>query len=77
MIPQRSTPEQTKLTICVWHPFNQWRPTAAMGEAIRKRWPGMRVVHLPDYTGFPRNCRTRIFLWAIRCGRSNWWMHET
>jgi D-2-hydroxyacid dehydrogenase (NADP+) len=49
MIPQRSTPEQTKLTICVWHPFNQWRPPAAMGEAIRKRWPGMRVVQLPDY----------------------------
>jgi phosphoglycerate dehydrogenase-like enzyme len=46
---QRSLPEETKMTICVWHPFDQWRPTAGMAEAIRQRWPGMRVVHLPDF----------------------------
>ena len=47
---QRSTPENTKLTICVWHPFTEWRPKPAMARAIRARWPEMRVVHLPDYT---------------------------
>ncbi|MGB2679484.1 MAG: D-2-hydroxyacid dehydrogenase [Candidatus Acidiferrum sp.] len=47
---QRSTPEDTKLTICVWHPFTEWRPKPAMARAIRTRWPQMRVVHLPDYT---------------------------
>lgn len=47
---QRSTPENTKLTICVWHPFSEWRPKPAMARAIRTRWPQMRVVHLPDYT---------------------------
>ncbi|HKM79580.1 MAG TPA: D-2-hydroxyacid dehydrogenase [Candidatus Acidoferrum sp.] len=47
---QRSTPENTKLTICVWHPFTEWRPKPAMARAIRTRWPQMRVVHLPDYT---------------------------
>jgi len=47
---QRSTPENTKLTICVWHPFSEWRPKPAMARAIRTRWPLMRVVHLPDYT---------------------------
>jgi phosphoglycerate dehydrogenase-like enzyme len=45
----RAKPEQTKLTICVWHPFDQWRPPAAMAEAIRRQWPRMRVAHLPDY----------------------------
>lgn len=47
---QRSTQENTKLTICVWHPFTEWRPQPAMARAIRTRWPQMRVVHLPDYT---------------------------
>ena len=47
---QRSTPEDTKLTICVWHPFTEWQPKPAMARAIRTRWPLMRVVHLPDYT---------------------------
>jgi phosphoglycerate dehydrogenase-like enzyme len=50
MNSQRSTPENTKLTICVWHPFTEWRPKPAMARAIRTRWPQMRVVHLPDYT---------------------------
>src|SRR5450755_2189998 len=47
---ERAKPNETKLTICVWHPFDQWRPAPAMAQAIRRRWPGMRVVHLPDYT---------------------------
>jgi hypothetical protein len=46
---QRSKPENTKLTICVWHPFTQWRPTPAMPETLRQRWPTMKVVHLPEY----------------------------
>ena len=47
---QRTTPSETKLVICAWHAFSEWRPKSAMAEAIRKRWPDMRVVHLPDYT---------------------------
>src|SRR5881398_3503634 len=45
----RTTPTETKLVICVWHPFTEWRPKPAMTEAIRKRWPGMQVLHLPNY----------------------------
>jgi hypothetical protein len=45
---QRTTPEETKVTICVWHPFTEWRPKPGMAEAIRKRWPELRVVHLPS-----------------------------
>ena len=50
MNAQRSTPEETKLTICVWHAFTEWRPKPSMARAIRTRWPEMRVIHLPDYT---------------------------
>jgi len=46
---QRSKPGETKLVICVWHVYTEWRPKAEMAEAIRRRWPEMRVVHLPDY----------------------------
>ena len=45
----RTTPAETKLLICVWHPFSQWRAQPIMPETIRRRWPEMRVVHLPDY----------------------------
>jgi len=36
--------------ICVWHVYTEWRPKPEMAEAIRRRWPEMRVVHLPDYS---------------------------
>jgi phosphoglycerate dehydrogenase-like enzyme len=49
----RTKPAETKLLICVWHPFTQWRPQPIMAETIRRRWPQMRVVHLPDYDRLP------------------------
>src|ERR1700674_251566 len=59
----RTTPVETKLVICVWHPFTEWRPKPAMAEAIRKRGPGMRVLHLPNYDGLPEELPdTDIFL---------------
>jgi phosphoglycerate dehydrogenase-like enzyme len=45
----RNKPENTKLTICVWYPFTQGRPTPAMPETLRQCWPTMNVVHLPEY----------------------------
>jgi phosphoglycerate dehydrogenase-like enzyme len=45
----RTSPEQTKLTICVGHPFSEWRPPASLAEVIGRRWPAMRVLHLPEY----------------------------
>jgi phosphoglycerate dehydrogenase-like enzyme len=45
----RTNPAETKLVICVWHPFTYWRPQPIMPETIRARWPEMRVLHLPDY----------------------------
>jgi D-2-hydroxyacid dehydrogenase (NADP+) len=84
MPEQRTAPEQTKLTICVWHPFNQWRPPVAMGEAIRKRWPGMRVVQLPDYDKLPQELPdTDIFVGyslrpqQLKDARKLKWVHST
>jgi phosphoglycerate dehydrogenase-like enzyme len=81
---QRSTPENTKLTICVWHPFTQWRPPAAMAAAIRQRWPQMRVVHLPEYTRLPEELPdTDIFVGyslrpqQLRDARKLQWVHST
>lgn len=44
-----TTPEETKLVICVWHKFTLWQPPVQFAENIRRRWPAMRVVHLPTY----------------------------
>jgi len=81
---KRSKPSETKLTICVWHPFTEWRPNALMAEAIRRRWPEMRVVHLPDYDLLPRELPdTDIFVgYSLRAqqlaaARKLQWIHST
>src|SRR5947209_16841125 len=45
----RTNPSETKLVICVWHPFTEWRTKPAMAEANGKRWAVMRVLHFPNY----------------------------
>jgi phosphoglycerate dehydrogenase-like enzyme len=49
----RPSPNATKLVICVRHPFTYWCPPPEMAEAIRRRWPEMRVLHLTDYGELP------------------------
>lgn len=48
------TPAETKLLICVWHPFTLWRPPAEFVARVRETYPAMRVVHLPTYDGLDR-----------------------
>jgi phosphoglycerate dehydrogenase-like enzyme len=45
----RTRPNETKLVICVKHPFTLWNPTPEMPARVRERWPEMKVVHLPDH----------------------------
>jgi phosphoglycerate dehydrogenase-like enzyme len=45
----RPAPKDTKLLISVWHAFTLWRPPADMDARIKRRWPDLNVVHLPDY----------------------------
>jgi len=80
----RTQPPGTKLVICVWHPFTEWRPKPAMAEAIRKRWPEMRVLHLPNYDGLPKELPdTDIFVGyslraeQLKAARKLKWIHST
>ncbi|MBI3662067.1 MAG: D-2-hydroxyacid dehydrogenase [Acidobacteria bacterium] len=45
----RPTPAETKLLICVWHPFTLWRPPADVGIGVKRAFPEMKVVHLTTY----------------------------
>jgi phosphoglycerate dehydrogenase-like enzyme len=80
----RTTPAGTKLVICVWHPFTEWRPKPAVAEAIRKRWPQMRVLHLPNYDRLAEELPdTDIFVgYSLRAeqlkeGKKLKWIHST
>jgi D-2-hydroxyacid dehydrogenase (NADP+) len=80
----RTKPAETKLLICVWHPFTEWRPKPAMAQAIRKRWPETRVLHLPDYDQLPGELAdTDIFVgYSLRAqqlkeGKKLKWIHST
>jgi len=80
----RTIPAETKLVICVWHPFTEWRPKPLMAEAIRKRWPQMRVLHLPNYDGLPKELPdTDIFVgYSLRTeqlkeAKKLKWIHST
>jgi len=62
------SPAETKLLLCVWHPFTLWRAPESFAARIRQRFPGLRVVHLQDYTGVPAELPdTDIFVgWSLR-----------
>ncbi|MGH9729911.1 MAG: D-2-hydroxyacid dehydrogenase [Candidatus Acidiferrales bacterium] len=45
----RPEPKDTKLLICLWHSFTLWRAPEEVAARIRRRWPAMKVVHLPNY----------------------------
>jgi phosphoglycerate dehydrogenase-like enzyme len=80
----RTKPADTKLVICVWHPFTYWRPQPVMPDTIRARWPEMRVVHLPDYDHLPEELPdTDIFVgYSLRAeqlthAKKLKWIHST
>src|SRR6267154_243865 len=80
----RSTPAETKLVICVWHPFTEWRPKPLLAESIRARYPEMRVLHLPNYETLPQELPdTTIFVgYSLRAeqlvhARELKWIHST
>jgi phosphoglycerate dehydrogenase-like enzyme len=80
----RLPPEKTKLVICVWHPFTEWRPKPVLAESIRARYPEMRVLHLPNYDTLPQELPdTNIFVgYSLRSeqlvyARQLQWIHST
>jgi phosphoglycerate dehydrogenase-like enzyme len=81
---KRTKPAETKLVICVWHPFTWWRPQPVLAETIRRRWPEMRVLHLPDYDQLPQELPdTDIFVgYSLRApqlkdAKKLKWIHST
>src|SRR3989475_11296196 len=80
----RTIPAETKLLICVWHPFTESRPNPMLAEAIRQRWPEMKVVHLPNYDRLPEELPDAdIFVgYSLRAkqlpqARKLKWIHST
>jgi D-2-hydroxyacid dehydrogenase (NADP+) len=80
----RTQPGETKLVICVHHPFSFWNPPEEMAGRIRERWPGMRVIHLPTYDHLADELEdTDIFVgFSIRpaqftAARQLKWIHVT
>jgi phosphoglycerate dehydrogenase-like enzyme len=62
----RLTPAETKLVICVWHRFTEWRPKPLFADSVRARYPEMSVVHLPNYDSLPQELPgTHIFVGAF------------
>jgi phosphoglycerate dehydrogenase-like enzyme len=84
MTAARTTPAETKLVICVWHPFTYWRPQPVVPETLRRRWPEMRVLHLPDYDHLPQELPdTDIFVGyslrppQLKLAKKLKWLHST
>src|ERR1700720_4269324 len=80
----RTTPAETKLVICVWHPFTFWRPQPVLAEALPRCWPEMRVLHLPDYDHLPQELPdTDIFVGyslrpeQLKLAKKLKWLHST
>jgi len=77
-------PHETKLLLCVWHPFTLWRAPQWLPARLRKAFPGMGVVHLPDYNKLdPELPHADIFVgWSLRphqfaAARRLKWLHST
>lgn len=80
----RTTPQNTKVTICAWQPFTEWQAKPFVAEALRRRWPEMRVAHAPSFTELPPDLPdTDIFVGAflltkhLRIAKKLKWIHST
>jgi phosphoglycerate dehydrogenase-like enzyme len=80
----RPTPTETKLVICVGHPFTEWRPKPLLKESIRAGYPGMHVLQLADYQRLPQELPDAdIFVgYSLRAeqlahARQLKWIHST
>jgi len=80
----RPSPEETKLVLCVHHPFTLWRLPADFPARIRERWPAMKVVALTDYEHLAEELADAdiyVGFWArsgqFRDARKLRWVHAT
>jgi len=57
-----------KLLICVRHPFDQWNAPPWFAERLRREFPQIEIVHLPDYKRMDEEIVTAEILvaWSVR-----------
>jgi phosphoglycerate dehydrogenase-like enzyme len=72
-----------KLVICVHHPFDQWNAPSSFSESLRREFPQVAVVHLPDYKRLDTEIPDAEILiaWSIRpeqvhAARKLRWIHS-
>ena len=80
----RPSPEETKLVLCVHHPFTLWRLPKELPARIQQRWPAMRVVALENYDRLAEELADAdiyVGFWArpeqFREARKLRWVHAT
>jgi phosphoglycerate dehydrogenase-like enzyme len=80
----RTTPQETKVVICAWHPFTEWQAKPLVAETLRRRWPEMQVVHAPTFAELPPALPDAdIFVGAIlrpnqfQLAKKLKWIHST
>jgi phosphoglycerate dehydrogenase-like enzyme len=72
-----------KLVICVHHPFDQWNAPSSFSEGLRRDFPQVAIVHLPDYKRVDSEIPDAEILvaWSIRpeqvkAARKLRWIHS-
>jgi D-2-hydroxyacid dehydrogenase (NADP+) len=80
----RTNPAETKLVICVLHPFSLWNAPPEVAARVRASWPAMRVIHLRAYDSLEQELPdTDIFVGAslrpaqFSIARRLKWIHST
>lgn len=81
---KRLGPAETKLIVCVKHPFSEWCAKPELVEAVRNKWPQMRVVYLANYDSLPQELPdAQIFVGAslrpeqFTSAKRLQWIHST
>jgi len=81
---KRLSPAETKLIVCVKHPFSEWCAKPQLADAARQHWPQMRVVYLPNYEILAKELPdAHIFVGAslrpeqFECAKQLQWIHST
>ncbi len=81
MAPADTSP--LKLVIAVRHPFELWNAPAWISERLRRDFPQLEIVHLPDYKGLNREIvDADVYIgWSIRAeqlqaARKLRWVHS-
>jgi D-2-hydroxyacid dehydrogenase (NADP+) len=81
---KRLAPAETKLIVCVKHPFSEWCAKPQLVDVVRQHWPQMRVIYLPNYDTLPRELHdAHIFVGAslrpeqFAYAKQLKWIHST